>query len=178
MRYAAYGSNLHPSRLRQRAASAVLLGTQYVAGFDLHFHKRGMDRSAKCNILGPGNGVFVAVYEIDAHDKQALDAIEGVGNGYTDGALHVPGFGECFTYQAEDTHIDDELAPYDWYKAMVVLGCAALSVPADYMARIQAVEAIPDPHVERRDENWEIVEVMRRETRRPLACRLRRESSP
>ena len=45
-------------------------------------HKRGQDRSAKCGFSECGQGMHVAVYEIDDGDRKVLDGIEGVGNGY------------------------------------------------------------------------------------------------
>ena len=90
--YAAYGSNLHPLRLRQRTPSARLLGWACVAGWSLEFHKRSVDESAKCNIVARGHGTFVAVYELSGHDKEILDGIKGIGRGYDLSYIDVPGF--------------------------------------------------------------------------------------
>ena len=121
MRYAAYGSNLHPLRLGERTPTARCLGTSRLDGWSLHFHKRGLDASAKCNILPGGAGVHVAVYEMASGCKQTLDAIEGVGRGYRCEKINIPGFGLCFIYLAENAHIDLSLLPYDWYGELVVL---------------------------------------------------------
>lgn len=162
IRYAAYGSNLHPERLRARTPSAALKGTGMLEGFGLRFHKRGRDRSGKCNILESGEGVYVAIYELSVEDKSELDQIEGVGNGYRSDVIDVAGFGECFVYHAEETHIDDELLPFDWYHEMVLLGCAAHAFPKTYVDRIADVEPLVDGHEQRSEDNWETVEVLRR----------------
>ena len=109
--YAAYGSNLHPLRLQARTPTARLIGTGYLPDWSLRFHKRSLDTSGKCSIKKGSSGVYVAVYTMTAADKQLLDRIEGVGQGYANTTIQVPGIGECSTYVAEDTHIDRSLAP-------------------------------------------------------------------
>ena len=162
MLYAAYGSNLHPLRLERRHISARLIGTGRLDGHGLRFHKRGRDASGKCNILDPGDEVYLAIYEMTVADKRRLDGIEGVGGGYTSESLRVAGFGECFTYVAEQTHIDNALAPFDWYREMVIAGCRYHDFPSDYVERIRAVDTIEDGDTERNGENWETVEILRR----------------
>ena len=163
MLYAAYGSNLHPRRLRERIAAARLVGTSFLREYTLRFHKRGMDRSAKCGLAGCGQGAHVAVYEIDDGDKRKLDRIEGVGRGYDAGDVLVPGFGICCTYFASESYIDERLQPFDWYLEMVLLGCREHGFPAAYSERIAALPAIEDTDPERRRSNWRIVGMLRDE---------------
>lgn len=158
MFYAAYGSNLHPVRLSARILSARLLGTAAVSGWTMSFNKKGDDGSAKCNIRAADAEIHVAVYEVDRHGKIVLDAIEGVGFGYRTLMISVPGFGSCHTYIAAQSHIEDELQPYSWYKQLVLTGCEALDFPRDYIAGVQAVEAVSDPDGQRHAANWAIVE--------------------
>jgi gamma-glutamylcyclotransferase (GGCT)/AIG2-like uncharacterized protein YtfP len=162
LQYASYGSNLHPVRLRQRMPSAELLGTAELPGWTLHFHKRSnVDDSAKCSIL-PGDGsVRVAVYRIVAQDKQRLDRIEGLGNGYENRVVSVPGYGDCFTYVATASHIDDSLAPLDWYREIVALGCEYHGFPEAYTASIRSITAVPDADAERNRQEWALVEQLR-----------------
>lgn len=164
LRYAAYGSNLHPRRLTARVPSARLRGTGLLPGRSLHFHKQGMDGSGKCNVLPDGHGVYVAVYTLDAADKPMLDQIEHVGIGYEVAAVNVRGFGECFTYFATETHIVDELAPYCWYHELVVQGCCFHDLPADYLAGVSAIARVRDPDKRRRRKNWNLIHSMRRST--------------
>ena len=159
--YAAYGSNLHPLRLRARAASARLVGTAYLPDWSLRFHKRSADTSGKCSILEGSSGVYVAVYRMSVADKHLLDGIEGVGSGYVDARIVVPGMGECTTYIAADSHVDDALQPYDWYREIVLLGCKELRFPADYARRIEQVVVAADPDPDRRQSGWKTVDMLR-----------------
>lgn len=159
--YAAYGSNLHPLRLTARTPTARLVDTAYLPEWSLRFNKRSVDTSGKCSIRYGSSGVYVAVYQMSAADKEVLDRIEGIGEGYRDASIEVPGIGECATYIAAESHVDDDLSPYDWYREMVLLGCRRLGLPSDYLHKIQSVAADQDPDPERRRENWRIVEKLR-----------------
>lgn len=160
--YAAYGSNLHPQRLRERIRSATLRGTSFLRKYTLQFHKRGQDDSAKCGISACGQGLHVAIYELHTADRRILDRIEGVGKGYDVDEVSVPGFGKCFTYVASRTHIDELLYPFDWYREMVLLGCLRHAFPAPYCERIAALPVNGDPDPVRRERNWRTVELLRR----------------
>ncbi len=158
MLYAAYGSNLHPVRLSLRLPGSRFLGTATIVGWKLLFHKRSFDRSAKCAIFAGECSIHVAVYEINEQEKAVLDGIEGVGSGYSVETLDVPGFGNCFTYIATSSHIDDSLRPYSWYRELVVVGCETLGFPVDYVAIIQSIAVIDDPDRERHATNIRVIE--------------------
>ena len=161
MLYAAYGSNLHPIRLTGRLPRARLVGTGFLADWSLHFHKRSKDESGKCSILSGNDGVYFAIFEISGNEKLALDRIEGVGSGYDAASLYIPPFGDCATYIAQTSHIDETLQPYDWYRELVLAGARFHGFPEDYIARIASVPAIRDPVVERGAEQWELIESIR-----------------
>ena len=161
MLYAAYGSNLHPLRLSLRLPKSRFKGTAAIAGLKLCFHKKSKDQSGKCNIVAGDDSIHVAVYELGGTEKARLDQIEGTGSGYSVETLDVPGFGECFTYVATASYIDDELHPYSWYKELVLVGCGALGLPRDYVKRIQGIVAIDDPDLTRHANNMKIVEQAR-----------------
>lgn len=161
MLYAAYGSNLHPVRLADRVPSAQLMGTAFLPDWSLYFHKRSRDESGKCNIFAGDSGVYFAVFEVSAEDKLALDKIEGLGNGYAGISLSIPDFGICASYTAEDTHIDDSLWPYDWYKELVLAGARFHGFPGDYLTEIERVQALRDPDSKRDASQWEIVDRVR-----------------
>ncbi len=161
VRYAAYGSNLHPVRLTERLPSARLVGPGFLPGRTLEFHKRSVDASAKCTIVPGGEGVYVAVYEVSAADKRHLDEIEGVGRGYSDEVVDVPGFSDCATYVAEPTHLDDWLKPYHWYRELVLLGCRYHGFPESYVARIADIASATDPDVARNAVNAALIERIR-----------------
>ncbi|MFM9835765.1 MAG: gamma-glutamylcyclotransferase family protein [Methylophilaceae bacterium] len=74
--YLAYGSNLHPVRLKERVSSAKLIGVIELYGYELAFHKLSTDESGKCLLNKTGadsSMVFAALYEFDDKDKGALD---------------------------------------------------------------------------------------------------------
>jgi hypothetical protein len=149
MLYAAYGSNLHPQRLRQRTPSAALLGTAMIDGWSLHFDKRGQDGSGKCTIRRDGGSLYCAIYDICPTDKTRLDTIEGVGKGYARSILPVPGYGLCATYVAETRYLDASLLPFCWYRDLVLLGAMAHGFDAGYLARIASVRTQTDPDADR-----------------------------
>jgi gamma-glutamylcyclotransferase (GGCT)/AIG2-like uncharacterized protein YtfP len=161
MLYAAYGSNLHPLRLRLRLPEADFAGAAAIDGQKLCFHKRSIDQSGKCNIVSGDARVHLAIYELNMSEKAELDRIEGAGSGYSVETIDVPGFGECFTYIATASHIDDELRPYSWYKELVLAGCEALRLPNNYVAMIRKITAIADPDKTRHADNMKIVEQAR-----------------
>ena len=161
MWYAAYGSNLHPLRLGERISSARLVATSFLPDWSLHFHKRSKDGSGKCNILSSGDGAYIAIFDISAEDKLVLDDIEGLGLGYSETLLNVPGIGDCVSYSADESYIDNSLDLYDWYKELVLIGAQAHGFPEDYLNRIQSRPARSDPDPIRRFKNWKTVELVK-----------------
>lgn len=161
MLYAAYGSNLHPLRLAERLPSAQLAGTARLRDWSLRFHKRSKDESGKCSIVPGKDGVWLAIFEISEEDKLTLDRIEGVGDGYRHASLDVPQFGDCASYVAQTSHIDDSLQPYDWYRELVLAGAMFHGFPRDYVARIESVQTIPDPDAERSASQWTLARRIR-----------------
>jgi hypothetical protein len=156
MLYFAYGSNMYTGRLRRRVPSAAAPVVARLSGYTLHFHKRSDDGSGKGNAVETGNDVDVVygvLFRIDPRQKGDLDAAGGVGHGYVetpavvrddDGNRH-----EAFMYMADENSIDNTLSPYSWYKRFVVEGARQHNLPADYIARIEAIPAIEDPDARR-----------------------------
>ena len=161
MKYAAYGSNLHPSRLTQRTPSAQLIGPGFLPNWSLCFHKRSKDESGKCSIVAGDTGVHFAVFELSAADKLTLDSIEGVGVGYAEILLGIPGCGDCVSYIAEASHVDDTLQPYDWYKELVLEGMRFHGFPGHYLTPVESIAALGDPDPDRSARNWQTVELVK-----------------
>ena len=161
MRYAAYGSNLHPLRLLDRLPSARLLGTGHLQDWSLRFHKRSTDASGKCSIFAGNEGVHFAIFDISEDDKLALDRIEGVGSGYAATTLNIPSFGDCATYVAEPAYVDETLRPYDWYRDFVLEGANYHGFPDEYVARIASVSAVRDPDADRSASQLALLERIR-----------------
>lgn len=162
--YYAYGSNLHPVRLGARLPSSQLLGVAEISGYQLLFHKRGADQSAKCNALYSGNeehSLFGALFSIDASEKLILDEIEGAG--YVVSEVTVEHAGEsyqAFMYVAEAEYIDDSLLPFQWYKDFVLLGARFLTFPEQHLNLIDAVVAVNDADAERQARNDKVLTLM------------------
>ncbi len=161
LRYLAYGSNLLPQRLQNRVPSARVIDTVGLMGWQLKFHKRGQDASAKCNIVQTGKTsdvVYGAVYEMLASEKPQLDKAEGLNNGYGLVHIEIPGLGRVFFYQAEDGHIDDRLLPFDWYKALVIAGSRHHAFPQSYLVKIDHIKAMADVNEIRHYQHMAIVD--------------------
>ena len=147
--YIAYGSNLHPLRLAERVPSARAVGVVEMPGHRLAFHKRSVDGSAKGHIYTDEVRHLTAygvLYEFDVEDKPHLDAAEGPG--YRERIAKYPVNGETyrsFTYIARSTHIAPDLAPYHWYKELVLAGARYHGFPGQYIARIEATPSTGDP---------------------------------
>jgi len=161
LNYFAYGSNMSLQRLLQRTPSARAQGRYSLPGHDLRFHKSGRDGSGKCDALHtgePDHVVLGVVYRIAGHEKTALDRAEGLGYGYRETSITVYSSGglaeQCFCYFA--THTDPRLAPYTWYKQHVLIGAREAALPLDYIAGIEAVQAIADPNAHRAAEQHAI----------------------
>ena len=163
--YYAYGSNLHPARLAARIPSSRFLGIALLPNYQLAFHKRGADGSAKCNALfsgDPEHQLPGALFQMRAAEKPTLDEIEGLG--YRVDTLSVCLAGEmlsAFAYIAEDDYIDPQLKPYHWYKELVYLGALYHAFPAHLIEQIARVESIQDEDIERHQKNEQLLTCMR-----------------
>lgn len=151
--YLAYGSNLHPHRLKLRIPSSRFVGVVELPGYRIAFHKRGVCGSGKCNLLNTDDSiaiVYAAIYEMDAGEKMLLDQFEGAG--YSAQIVNVSLHGNplsSFAYIAETSHIDNSLKPFHWYKDLVTYGARYHQLPASYLEMIDAVESVPDPDLQR-----------------------------
>jgi len=164
--YLAYGSNLHPLRLKQRVASARLITPVELPQHRLTFHKHSVDGSAKCNLVHTGDNndkAYGAIYQIAEEHKNVLDWYEGAGFGYVESQLAVAYRDKefpCLTYLACQSHIVDHLHPYHWYKELVLRGAKHLKFPDEYIESIEAVNSIQDKDDKRRQENETLIEKM------------------
>ena len=115
-RYFAYGSNMHTPRMQERCPSARPIGTAVLAGWQAAYDKPATDGTAKLNIRPLAGGeVRGVVYEIDDHERAALDAAEPR---YT--PIHTP-LGLAYAYEGEPA----TTSPADWYVALVEAGARA-----------------------------------------------------
>lgn len=164
--YLAYGSNLHPMRLKARVPSARIVGVVEMTGYKLAFHKRSIDGSGKCLIYteqGDQHKMYGVLYEFDPLEKAALDVLEGNGKGYIEQIIQFPLNGETYTpyiYGAQSTHIDPNLTPYHWYKNLVLAGASYHNFPAEYIAAIEAIPSKADPDLARTQNNEQLLAQM------------------
>ena len=160
--YLAYGSNLHPRRLQHRVPSARVIGTVGLMGWQLKFHKRGQDASAKCNIIQTGKTadvVYGAIYEMLASERHVLDKVEGLNSGYSLAHIEIADQGTAFFYVAEKEYIDNDLLPFDWYKEFVVAGGRFHAFPETYLAQINRINAMPDYDEARHQQHMTILDM-------------------
>ena len=155
--YLAYGSNLHPARLKKRAPSAIVVDSAVeLAGWALRFDKRSNDGSAKTAIAHTGNDndyVRGVIFKLEQCDRKKLDKAEGLGKGYDEKWLSFDGHGRVLTYVASNSHIDDKLQPYFWYRDFVLEGMRFHGFPEEYVRQVLDVPCERDPDDARRLKN-------------------------
>lgn len=150
-----------------------MVGEGMLAGWRPVFRKRGQDGSAKCDAVRTGRSgdyLWVAAYALSPIDRARLDEVEGLGQGYRVETIRTMVQGvilEGFLYAAEPVAVHEGLAPFAWYRAMVVAGAAFHGFPTVYVEGLRAVVAVPDPDVRRAAEQWHIVAEMALSPRSP-----------
>jgi len=166
MLYFAYGSNLHPTRLRARIGSADVEGVGFLRERRLVFHKRStIDGSGKGDAAkaGPGDRVHGALFRLSSEQWSELGRIEGAGVGYE--LLRVvvetnTGEVSASAFEAQPDFVDPTLVPFDWYRALVIEGASFHRFPEEYIAALEAVETTTDPDRARAAASWALLEEM------------------
>lgn len=77
--YAAYGSNMDPAQMSQRAPHSPTAGTGWLAGWRLTFggEEFGPEGALATVVEERGSHVFVVLYDVTAEDERNLDRWEG-----------------------------------------------------------------------------------------------------
>jgi AIG2-like family len=77
--YAAYGSNMHPEQMLQRAPHSPMAGTGWLHGWRLTFGGEdiGWEGALATVVEDPDAKVFVVLYDMSAADESKLDQWEG-----------------------------------------------------------------------------------------------------
>ena len=157
--YFAYGSNLLAERLAARCPSAEPVGLASVAGWRLAFQSKAFDGSGKATLIRGGDGDVVhgRLFEIAVGERDRLDRAEGadrdppVYRRHDDFAVTRPD-GEVVSgitvYLAREE--TPALAPWDWYRALIVAGGMQAGLPAGVVAALAVTPALPDPLPARR----------------------------
>ncbi len=157
-RYFAYGSNLLAERLAARCPSATPLGLVSVAGWRLAFQSKSFDGSGKATLIEaePGDVVHGRLYDIDLADRPALDTAEGFDR---DPPVYLRHEDFTVTDETGETISDvtvylareanEPMAPYDWYRALIVAGGMQAGLPAADVAALAVAPTVPDPDADR-----------------------------
>ncbi|HEV2087316.1 MAG TPA: gamma-glutamylcyclotransferase family protein [Cryptosporangiaceae bacterium] len=77
--YAAYGTNMDPTRMRERCPQSPFAGTGWLEGWRLTFggEEYGWEGALSTIVEEPGARVFVALYDVSEFDEPLLDRWEG-----------------------------------------------------------------------------------------------------
>ncbi|HIV59363.1 MAG TPA: gamma-glutamylcyclotransferase [Candidatus Stackebrandtia faecavium] len=139
--YAAYGSNLDPSRMRATCPRSPLVDTGWLEGWRLTFAGKelGWDSAVPTVVEDSNDRVFVALYDVEPTiDSSTLDELEGVpGDRYrrmhtTAATLNgnVPVWMYVFTgYEGGD--------PSVWYLSELAAAAERAGAPEDYVAQLR-----------------------------------------
>ena len=150
IKYFAYGSNMSSKRLRDRVKSAEPKERAILRCHRLEFHKKGKDKSGKCDIVlsSAADAVWGRVYHINCKEKETLDCFEGLGRGYFEKYVTVEldcgSTVQAVTYYANPKKTKHGLKPYTWYKRHVLKGAKEAHLPPEYIKRIKAIYAKED----------------------------------
>jgi hypothetical protein len=81
--YAAYGTNLNPHRMAQRAPASPVFSSGWLVGWRLTFGGAdlGFDGALATVVEDPLEQVFVVLYDVPEIDESALDVWEGIESG-------------------------------------------------------------------------------------------------
>ncbi len=82
--YAAYGSNMHPEQMLERAPHSPMAGTGWLNGWRLTFGGAdiGWEGALATIVQDPTSRVFVVLYDMTKEDEESLDRWEGSELGF------------------------------------------------------------------------------------------------
>lgn len=149
----AYGSNMCSGRFRAYGVSPEGVGRAAILpGHRLVFDKKSADDdSGKANIAAHGGSdVWGVLYTVSDVDLDKLDKGEG---GYRRERLSLRLADntntDAWVYVAKKPRNDPSLRPYTWYKRFLVEGAREHSLPKEYIAELERIDAVADTNVRR-----------------------------
>lgn len=163
MLYFAYGSNLLTQRLLARVPQAKFEGAGKLVGWRFAMNVRSSDGSAKANAIKTSSNqdtLHGVLYELDAAAKTVLDGFEDVGGAYrVEQATADTGNGrrDVFLYVGEKGRLAEGLAPYDWYRGLILAGARQHSLPTQFTAMLEKLPTAIDPDSVRAAANWKLI---------------------
>jgi hypothetical protein len=147
----AYGSNMCRGRFLKYKVHPQGPGIPgRLPDYSLRFNKKSTDASGKANVESrEGEEVWGVLYTIPDADLQVLDKGEAGYKRIPKQVVGSAGPVEAWVYVAKTPSNDRSLRPYSWYKCFLVEGARSHGLPPDYIARLEAIEAVEDQDLER-----------------------------
>lgn len=138
--YAAYGTNLDPSRMSHRGPHSPLRTTGWLTGWRLTFggEEHGWDGSLATIVPDPLEQLFVAIYDVPRADEGVLDQWDAADAGlYRKTKVRVSTMaGEVVAW----TYVLDAYEgglPSASYLGMIADAAESAGAPADYVAGLR-----------------------------------------
>jgi gamma-glutamylcyclotransferase (GGCT)/AIG2-like uncharacterized protein YtfP len=139
--YAAYGSNLDPSRMVERCPHSILRSTGWLVGWRLTFggEEHGWDGALATIVQDHFDQVFVAVYDVTDEDVSVLDGWESADSG-----LYRKTMVRVVTMTGEQVAWAYVLDAYEGglpsasYLGVLADAAEAADAPADYVSALRA----------------------------------------
>jgi len=163
------------TRVQDRVPTARSVGSGYIRGHRLIFHKLSDDGSAKCDAEVSANAddrVYGVLLELSRVEKPKLDDAEGLHHGYEEKHVDVvtrSGSRSAIMYYA--TSKNPSLKPYHWYKAFIVAGAVEHKLPSAYIEWLRTTESVQDADLERRLKNERLLSVQQQRSIRSARSR-------
>lgn len=139
--YAAYGSNLDPEQMVERAPASPVRGFGWINGWRLTFGGEdiGWEGALATVVEEPGSQVFVMLYDLSLADESALDRWEGGDLGiYVKLRVRVDTLdGELLAWMYVLDGYEGGL-PSARYLGIIADAAEAAGAPDDYVADLRA----------------------------------------
>ncbi len=157
MKFFAYGTNVLLAKMMSLVTFAQAIGLAELSGYQLIFNKKShKDDSGLANLTATQKAtdkVYGNLYEVSDSYLSTLELAEGIQHGYHTQKVTVLCQGENISatiFLCDDpAFLQNNLKPFDWYKAMIVRGLERLEAPADYTQKVKKMEDILDVDVQR-----------------------------
>lgn len=144
--YAAYGSNLDPRLMAERAPSSPIHGIGWLRGWRLTFagENLGWDGALATLVEDYEHDVFVMIYDMTHLDELTLDAWEGVALGFWRKIRvrveTMTGSQVAWVYVLDDY---EGGLPSSRYIEMIADAAFSAGAPEDYVDRLRALPCNP-----------------------------------
>lgn len=139
--YAAYGSNLDPAQMQERAPHSPVHGVGWLEGWRLTFGGEdvGWEGALATIVEAPGSHVYVMLYDMDRYDADRLDVWEGVdANLYTRITVRVSTLdGEALAWTYVLNAYEGGL-PSKRYLALMADAAEKAGAPSDYLVDLRS----------------------------------------